>query len=1180
MLTCEHCRERLFDYVYGLQEADELQQTREHLRGCLSCQATLAQVETQQGLMARAARAINTVPEFTLPLETAAATSITADPAPIPASLPMTTKAPRSFWRRPWVAWTVAAALLLTVGSSVSYYRTKLDGYRRDLAKQRKQYDLLDGEFAVLPAKYADVQEKLTKEVRDAASPYVHMVGLTQLQPNGKANLYITTRNAEGKPAQSNLRVRLVEAHTGNEIHFVRTQSDELGKARVELDAGAAKPGSSLRVSVDAETGAGRARVQDNIRVRTPTYVTRIDTNKILYQSNDVLFFRVLVLDRYSLLPPAQPILVRVALIDPKNQVVAQLDLATAEGGIVAREFPITEKFLAGQYTLTVDPLEAGQTPVQPATHRLEVVRDLRTPDLLVDQRRYLPGDEVSGIVRGGPAPERAMAKFDNQPPVAVTVTPDVQAFSAIPEIGRGGALPPKKGNVATPGAAPQSQTFRFAIPKQLPAGTTKFLPFTLEFETGKKMTTFAGVVPLEPTDLDIDFFPEGGDLIAGVSNRVYYRIRAKGGAPVTSAGSVILWTNKDVIDSTYQLGLGYFDFTPELKGAYTIRITSPVQTIEIQDPFARLGIRPAGVVLHLPTAVGKQGDSIRLTIRNQGPARRLLLVAQCRGQVVDQQWVDVKLGAQDFTLEPTLDARGIIKVTAYEVTPMTLAANVKTVAGFLGAAAESIESILTPVAERLAYRSAVQRLDLGVTLGTQQHLPGKNMLLKINAHTERGDPANNWILASVADERFLARSRSLSAHFMLLNEIRAGSELEDAQVVLHDAPESAQMLERFLGTHGWRRFIPAAQSGAATPLVFSRENMPTEQVQKQHEANLDAVLAPMRKTAFREEDELRAQRMHAAVAVQIAAAEFSDFENRFRTGLGVALGALLAVLLCASLVLMFVGTYRLIRQTQGATSIFGSAFACLAICLGILFLGTLLPMAPANLFKQNVADGMAFHAPLEQVLAQGPKQPHLPEDAPPARTHALRAAAWDDMQPIQTAADKTSAKASANAYVAMQDNKARAFTRDLFDRSKDPGQPPPLNNALELRRKQAEQALKIAEKGGKGDSPIPLSKGKKDGKAPDPQPVAPIAKADAEAKKLVGVEYAHPYAPGLYSDTLLWHPALWIANGAGEVRFDIASGQTTYRVLLLGHSTTGRFGFFETRLDVLPVEADPPRGK
>jgi hypothetical protein len=40
-------------------------------------------------------------------------------------------------------------------------------------------------------------------------------------------------------------------------------------------------------------------------------------------------------------------------------------------------------------------------------------------------------------------------------------------------------------------------------------------------------------------------------------------------------------------------------------------------------------------------------------------------------------------------------------------------------------------------------------------------------------------------------------------------------------------------------------------------------------------------------------------------------------------------------------------------------------------------------------------------------------------------------------------------------------------------------------------------------------------------------------------------------------------------ANGAAEARFDTGSSQTSYRVILLGHTPDGSFGTLETHLDV-----------
>jgi hypothetical protein len=1153
MAHCEHCRERLFDYLFGLLEGAELETMRAHVAVCTECQAELARANSDSKLMARAARAISVVPEFTLPGDGAETTPAAPEaPSTLPISAP---SGPKPVWRRPWVVWSTAAAVLLALGASISYHRHESETLRAQVKAARGDHQSVELEFAALPAKYTARQAAALAELRTKAAPYFHIVGPSQMQPNARGHLHVTTLNSEGVPVATGLRMQLVEAQSGNIVQATNTQSDPAGQAHIELNASGVKANSNLNVIVTSEGGATRATVQNIIRVKAPTYVTRVDTNKAIYQINDVLFFRVLVLDRYSLLPPVQPILVRVALKDPKNEVVASLDLATSEGGIVAREFPIASKFLAGIYTLTVDSLDPAQTAVQSAAQRIEVVRDILVPDVQLDHDRYFPGEIVTGVVRSNPSPDSAKLRFGNGPQVDVTLQPEAHAFPGLPPIPM---IPAAKSGKKGEKKATQSMTtasrFEAPIPKDVAPGAA-FLPFTLELATGKQKTEYRGVVPLEPTDYDIEFFPEGGDLVAGVQNRVYYRVRSKSGEPVTSDGSVILMTGRDIIDSPYKLGLGYLDFTPESREKYTVRITTPMKTSVVEQPFARLPIRPTGVVLHVPTAVAPKGDPIRLTLRNQGPVRKLLLVAQCRGQIVDQAWVDVKAGSQDFLLQPAPDARGMIKVTAYEVSSGPRKP-------------DRIADALVPIAERLVYRSTVQRLELGLDLNTQQPLPGKTMRAKLTARTEQGDAASAWFLAAVVDDRFISRSRSLSAHFMLLNEIRTGSELEDAQVILHDAPESAQMLERFLGTHGWRRFIPTGQPGPATPIVFSRESVPLERMLKEYDAAVVAALTPLRTAAFLEEAELRDRRTHSFAAVMMAVSNLQQFEERVQLGIRLSLGILLAALLLASLILMGIGAYRIARQNKRATPAFSGAFACLALYIGIWFAGQALgSMASSTDVPQFAADpAWQVKDGLDKQLAMkaGPRAKEMPpagsffqDAAPPAVQPAV----------VQIAPKQAPQPANVGSQTTHEQLTRSFVRRTAADR---PSAVPNEDQRLSFFRDRASSALK----GAKDDvNPVPIVPKTPPNKTDSAPPTAPNPGNPPDGKKAAEeIEYGYRHVPGLHADTLLWHPALWLTNGTGEIRFDIAAGQASYRILLLGHTTTGRFGFHESRLDVLPV--------
>jgi Putative zinc-finger len=1136
MLECKPCHDRLLDFVYGLLDEAEAAEVRAHVNACAACQAALTAAQAEQKMLARAARAIRVVPEFAAPSETA--------PAPVqqPATLPLVVgpEPKRSNWARPIVGWTIAAAILLAVGVPVAWHRVQLDDYQRTLANARDEYKQTEDRLAALPATQAQRHQEAINKVHAEAAPHLHVIGPTSLQPGAKGNLHITTRHPEGNLVPANIRVKLADAGTGDIVKVTRLQTDNNGHARAELDAAGAKSNSKLNLVVEADTGLGMASIQETLRVQAPSFVTRIDTNKSIYQVKDVLFCRVLVLDRHTLQPPTQPIHMHVELIHGKT-VVRSIDQDTAAGGILAAEFAVDEKFAEGEYTLSARSADA----VQSASARIEIVRAL--PGIRLDPSTYSAGGTVTGdlVLRGGPAPMPAqVAGTINGMPVPVTLQPQprvpIHSAPSMPAPGGKSKDDKKAGEKKdgeTAAADAYGQVYRFAapVPKDLPKGTNS-LQLSVEVPGDDKLKEeLRAVAPLTPMDYDVDFFPEGGDLVAGVPNRVYFRVRAKTGEPVTGDGRLILWMKaKDgslqiSADEPYQLGLGQFEFTPDAKEIYTVRVTTPNTTAVIADPFAKLGgPRADGVVLHVAKAVGSQGEPIRMTIRRQGPPRKLLLVAQCRGQFVDERWVEVKRGSIDLTLEPAPDARGVIRVTAFEVHGADL----------------------TPVAERLIYRASTQRLDLDFTPNSREFDAGSKSSAKLSARDESGQPAAAWILASVVDERFQAKPRSLSAHFLLMNEIQGGADFDQAQIILHDSPESAAVLERFLGTHGWRRYVPKktpviasvakdarSKQESETPLIFSRENTPFAQVQDHYEAKIAAVVTPIHKEAIDSEHRLKNERERLADAVALASAKLAGFENRVQIGIRLALGAFVGVLIAVSLFLMGLGVYRILRARRSPTPAFGGAFACLVFCLGTWLAGHFV-LGPPQLIDPRGEHQQQARLDVELEKLFGDQLPKIRRvgNGAPTGDYAVASADREFRDGLPDAGRHEQLAKGKQQSV----NLVRTPLTAQTDRAAD---------ANFSRRFQAAAATATtkAKKAGGG---VP--------------PIAPVPRGGAAMER----EFAHIHTPGLLADTLLWHPTLWLENGAGEVRFEVGSGQATYRVLLLGNSPTGRLGFFETRLD------------
>src|SRR5262249_21277470 len=131
-----------------------------------------------------------------------------------------------------------------------------------------------------------------------------------------------------------------------------------------------------------------------------------------------------------------------------------------------------------------------------------------------------------------------------------------------------------------------------------------------------EKQRAVAAAAPLRvvPSRLEVEFHPEGGRLIAGVTNRVYYRVRTPVGETVAPDGHVILFSSDDILyDSEREQSAGVFEFVPDPAENYSLRISSPMQ-MDIDHPFADIGIHKEGVLVR---GAGVQSGPIHLTLEN-----------------------------------------------------------------------------------------------------------------------------------------------------------------------------------------------------------------------------------------------------------------------------------------------------------------------------------------------------------------------------------------------------------------------------------------------------------------------------------------------------------------------------------------------------------------------------------
>ncbi|MCS6977030.1 MAG: MG2 domain-containing protein [Gemmatales bacterium] len=330
-----------------------------------------------------------------------------------------------------------------------------------------------------------------------------------------------------------------------------------------------------------------------------------------------------------------------------------------------------------------------------------------------------------------------------------------------------------------------------------------------------------------------VELYPEGGRFVAGVPNRVYYRMtgsltasahrnesdrldqsdRRNDSAPsktkemTREAGTVrlvdgqgrVVIAGDQLLRSQAESGLvgwGQFTFVPQIGERYRLEIEHPNQGRQV-SPW--LDAEPSGVVLHVVESVLDQGSAIPIRVVSVGRDRLLRITAECRSRLIGQTEVIVQPGVETpVELVPRFPVAGACRLTVWEqVTAPT-------------------EWI--PSAERLVFFRPRNRLKLEIKADTSGVDPAASLALNLRAVDEKGQSVpSTWTIsvrtATKAEARIEA-APSLPTKLYLGPEIVA-EDLPLAESLWDRLGQSSHALDLLLGTQPVRfRSVPARVHG------------------------------------------------------------------------------------------------------------------------------------------------------------------------------------------------------------------------------------------------------------------------------------------------------------------------------------------------------------------------------
>ncbi len=271
----------------------------------------------------------------------------------------------------------------------------------------------------------------------------------------------------------------------------------------------------------------------------------------------------------------------------------------------------------------------------------------------------------------------------------------------------------------------------------------------------------------------DAQFFPEGGNMIAELQNKVAFRVINESGAGIDFNGAVISSLNDTIIRfNPLRSGIGSFVFTPQANQAYRAVIklrNGKSYSYNLPE------VKSKGYTLQV-----SNGDEAEVAIRSTTQEPYVFLFVHTRQMIQKAEVIFLRNGEGSLKLNKKTLPDGITHITLFD-------------------------SQTAPVAERLIYKRSAGKRTVGVNADQTAYdlrqkgnleLDGTNLQAKtdLSVAIYRIDS-----LPPVVQE-------DITSYFLLTSDLNGTVENPEYYLTSTDSLV-AQATDNLMLTHGWRRF-------------------------------------------------------------------------------------------------------------------------------------------------------------------------------------------------------------------------------------------------------------------------------------------------------------------------------------------------------------------------------------
>lgn len=276
-------------------------------------------------------------------------------------------------------------------------------------------------------------------------------------------------------------------------------------------------------------------------------------------------------------------------------------------------------------------------------------------------------------------------------------------------------------------------------------------------------------------TNLDIQFFPEGGQLVDGIKNKIACRVVSEAGLGIDYHG-FILSSKGDTITrfKPLKFGIGNFEFNPNATELYQVVIT-----YEGRKHFAKLpAVQSSGYAIQV-TDTSENRFYVKVRSKGKDGVTQVHLITHTRQVIKFTATQNLVTGSTDFMIPKNSLGKGISSLTLFN-------------------------GELKPVAERLVFIQPDNKVPVSMASDKSTYAIRNKIQLTISP-TQKISSAANLSLSVYKNDSLQNDVADIQSSLWLTSELK-GSIENPAYYFSNDA-NVAPATDNLMLTHGWSRF-------------------------------------------------------------------------------------------------------------------------------------------------------------------------------------------------------------------------------------------------------------------------------------------------------------------------------------------------------------------------------------